>query len=262
MTWALILRDVLDMAIVAFVIYRLMLLIRGTRAVEIIKGLAVLFIASLISDRLGFITINWILRNVMTMVFVALPIVFHPELRRALEQIGRGRFFSQLQGRDLEEVVQDVVKAVFELSSRRWGALIVIERETGLNDYLEDGVSLDSTVSSELLTGIFSPDNPLHDGAVIIRKDRILAASCVLPLSEKARFSSKVGTRHRAAMGLAEDSDALVIVVSEESGVVNLVFNSHMRRYFDEGSLKERLLKELQLRRGSRGVFRYWRQEV
>lgn len=249
MTWVIFFRDILDILIVAYVVYRLMLLLRGTRAVELLKGLAVLFIASVLSYRLGFSTINWLLRNITTMLFVALPIVFHPELRRALEKLGRGYFFGQMifkyQSKDLEETVNEVVKSAFILSQKRWGALLVIERETGLMDYVEEGINLDGIVSSELLVGIFTPKSPLHDGATIISGDRVLAAGCVLPLTDKPDLTGQYGTRHRAAIGMAENSDALVIVVSEESGNVTLVFGDKIRRYFDEISLKDRLLREL-----------------
>ncbi len=258
--WLIFFRDILDILIVAYVVYRLMLLLRGTRAVELLKGLAVLFIASVLSYRLGFSTINWLLRNITTMLFVALPIVFHPELRRALEKLGRGYFFGQrifkYQSKDLEETINEIIEAAFILSQRRWGALIVIERETGLLDYVEEGINLDGIISADLLVGIFTPNSPLHDGAVIISGDRVLAAGCVLPLTDKPDLAGQYGTRHRAAIGMAENSDALVIVVSEESGNVTLVFEDKIRRYFDGISIKDRLLRELTNGREDRNLLR------
>nr|WP_205665664.1 diadenylate cyclase CdaA [Anoxybacter fermentans] len=241
--------NVIDILLVAFVFYRLILLIKGTRAIELIKGLFVLFLASAISARLQLNTINWLLRNTMTMVFVALPIVFQPELRRALEQIGRGRFFGQSVFRlgcsELSQIISDLTEVVMFFSKNRIGALIVIEREVGLRDYLEMGIELDAKLTKELLVSIFLPGSPLHDGAVIIRQDRIKAASCFLPLSDNPHLNPTFGTRHRAAVGVSEDSDALVIVVSEETGTISLAFEGKIRRYLDEISLKERLFNIL-----------------
>lgn len=245
-----VLRDILDIAIVAYVLYRLMLLLKGTRAVELLKGLAVLFLASVISYKLGFNTIHWIMKNITTMILVALPLVFHPELRRALEKLGRGQFFGysffRYQSKDLEETIKEIVEATFILAQKNWGALLVMERETGLNDYLEESIPLDSLISTELLLSIFTPNGPLHDGAAIIRGDRVVAASCLLPLTEKAHLSSQYGTRHRAALGMAENSDALIIVVSEETGFVSMAFGQKLIRYLDKRSLQDRLFRELQ----------------
>lgn len=260
MSWIIIIRDILDIAIVAYVIYRLMLLLKGTRAVELLKGLAVLFIASVLSYRLGFTTINWILKNITTMLFVALPIVFHPELRRALEKIGRGHFFGhsfyKYRSKNLEETINEITTAAFKMSERHWGALLVIERETGLTDYTENSISLDCIISSELLMGIFTPGSPLHDGATIISGDRVMAAGCLLPLTDNPNLSIQYGTRHRAAFGLAENSDALVIVVSEESGIVTLALDNRQRRYFDVKSLKDRLLTELRDKKEEKKFFK------
>ncbi len=245
----MIMTNLLDIVLVAYVFYRVILLIRGTRAIELIKGLFVLFLAFALSAQFHLNTFNWLLEKAMTMIFVALPIVFQPELRRALEQIGRGRFFGtsvfDLERSALNRMVTELTESVKILSENKIGALIVIERKVGLRDYLETGISLDARLSKELLGSIFFHKTPLHDGAVIIRQDRIMAAGCFLPLSDNPRLNPKFGTRHRAAVGITEQSDALVIVVSEETGVISLASEGTIFRYLDEISLKERLFKNL-----------------
>lgn len=244
-----ILINIIDIILVAYLFYRVILLIRGTRAIELIKGLVVLVLASLFSAWLHLNTINWLLRSTMTIVLVALPIVFQPELRRALEQIGRGRFFGEnlfrLEGSSLSRLITDLTDAVVYMSENKIGALIVIEREVGLKDYVETGITLDGLLTSELLVTIFMQNTPLHDGAVIVRFDRIVAAGCFLPLSDNPRLNPKFGTRHRAAIGISEQSDALVVVVSEETGVISLIQDGSIARYLDEISLKEKLFKNL-----------------
>lgn len=241
--------EILDILLVAYVFYRLMLLIRGTRAIELIKGLLVLFLAFALSAQFQLNTINWLLRSFMAMLVVALPIVFQPELRKALEQLGRGRFFGEstfrLERSILARIIPPLTEAAVYLSENRIGALIVIEREVGLKDYLESGIYLNSELSSQLLISIFMPNTPLHDGAVIIREDKLVAAGCFLPLSTNPKLSTTFGTRHRAAIGISEESDALVLVVSEETGIISLVYEGKIIRYLDEISLKERLFKNL-----------------
>ncbi len=242
--------SIIDIAIVAFVIYKAMMIIKGTRAVQLIKGLVVLIMASLLSNWLGFRTFAWILGQVQTVLVVALPVVFQPELRRALEQLGRGRFFARpmamLNEEALGHLVEEVVRAVKILSSNNVGALIIIERETGINDFIETGIKIDGLVSAEFLVNIFIPKSPLHDGAVIIRGDRVMAAGCFLPLSENPNLSKELGTRHRAGLGLTEQSDALGIIVSEETGVISIAEEGRLTRYLDENTLKEILSKRLQ----------------
>lgn len=246
--WTIIV-NVLDILLVAYVFYRLMLLIRGTRAIELIKGFLVLFLAFALSAQFQLNTINWLLRSVMTMLFVALPIVFQPELRRALEQLGRGNFFGKnsfhLEHSALTKLIPQLTEAVTYMSQNRIGALVVIERAVGLSDYMETGTILDAQVSSLLLNSIFMPNTPLHDGAVVIRQDRIAAAGCFLPLSSNTNLDPKFGTRHRAAVGISEVSDALVVVVSEETGVISLISEGKLTRYLDENTLQEKLFKNL-----------------
>jgi len=241
--------DAIDILLVAFFLFRLMMLIRGTRATAIIKGLAVLFVANLASGLLGLRTVNWILEQGTTVILVALPVVFYPELRRALEHLGRGQLFSRLAGMGQEEVariVDPIVRSARLLSESHTGALIVIEREVGLEEYVESGVRMDAVLSTELLLNIFTPNTPLHDGAVIVRGERIAAAGCFLPLTDNPYISSKMGTRHRAGLGVSEQSDALVVIVSEETGAISFAKAGRIERNLDEDGLRMRLVRELQ----------------
>ncbi|MFY9196605.1 MAG: diadenylate cyclase CdaA [Bacillota bacterium] len=242
-------RSIIDILIVAYVIYKLLGIIRGTRAVSLLKGIAVIFISTMLSDLLELRTVNWLLQKTITMLFVALPIVFLPELRRALEQIGRGGMFTGplglLEKEDILAMISNVAKATTLLARDKIGALIVIERDTGIAELMETGTRIDAVVSTELLLNIFMPNSPLHDGAVIIRGNRIMAAGCYLPLSENQNISRRLGTRHRAALGLSEQSDAVSIVVSEETGVISLATSGKLMRYLDEGTLREKLVELL-----------------
>lgn len=242
--------SILDIIIVAFIIYKAMMIIKGTRAVQLIKGLIVLLLASLASKFFGLTTVDWILGQLQTVLVVALPIVFQPELRRALERLGRGKFFarpmSMLNEEALVKLIDQIVRAVKILSQNNLGALIMLERETGVNDYIETGTKIDGFVSTEFLINIFIPKSPLHDGAVIIRGDRVAAAGCFLPLSENPNLSKELGTRHRAALGLTEQSDVIGVIVSEETGVISVAEEGRLTRYLDENTLREILNKRLQ----------------
>ncbi len=235
--------DLLDVAIVAYVLYRMYYMIKDTRAVALLKGLFVLLIATGASRLLELNVIYWLLQKTMTVVLVALPVVFQPELRRALEQLGRGNLFrkSALDAEVMEAVVDELVEATLTMSRNKIGALIVIEQETGLSDYLETGVKVDGLVSSEFLINIFIPNTPMHDGAVVIRGNRVMAAACLLPLTEDRSLSKELGTRHRAAIGLTEQTDALVIVVSEETGTISLAKEGALKRHLDGPGLKQAL---------------------
>ena len=241
--------SLLDILIVALVIYKLMMIIKGTRAVQLIKGLFVLLMVSLASEFFGLKVVGWILDQLSTVLVVALPIVFQPELRRALERLGRGKFFarpmSMLNEEALTKVVDQIIRSVKLLSKENIGALIMLEREIGVNDFIETGTKIDGMVSAEFLINIFIPKSPLHDGAVIIRGDRIAAAGCFLPLSENPNLSKELGTRHRAALGLTEQSDAIGIIVSEETGTISVAEEGRLTRYLDENTLKEILNKRL-----------------
>jgi diadenylate cyclase len=231
---------------VTFVFYKMIVLIRGTRAEQLVKGLGVFLIATVISNVLGLATIHWLLRQMMTLGLVAIPIVFQPELRRALESLGRGKIFTRASliygDIDFEKMLDELIKAVQVLVKKRLGALIVLEKETGLNELIETGIVVDGQVSAELLINIFLSRSPLHDGAVIIRGNRIMAAGCYLPLTENPNLSKELGTRHRAALGVSEQSDAAALVVSEETGVISLSNNGKLTRYLDEKTLKQMLI--------------------
>ena len=236
--------DVIDTGLVAYFLYRIYIMLKNTRAAALGKGLLVLAVLVLASKWLNLHVINWILEKAMTMVMVALPVVFQPELRRALEQIGRGRLFrktGELDEDELRDMIQAVTHAAVVMAHRRVGALIVFERSVGLEERIETGVKIDGLVSDSLLLNIFEKDTPLHDGAAIIRGNRIVAASCLLPLTEARNLSQELGTRHRAAIGLSEQSDALVLVVSEETGTVSIARNGEIYRYLQGEDVKDML---------------------
>ncbi|NLM41680.1 MAG: TIGR00159 family protein [Firmicutes bacterium] len=242
------LRDAIDILIVAYVVYRVIRSLQGTRATTLVKGLAVIFASSVVARALSLRTVSWLLDQTTTLVLVALPVVFYPELRRGLEQLGRGQLFSWPLGRGTgrEELDLDAIcRAAAQLSAAKTGALIAFQRKTGLHEYIETGVKLDALISTELLLNIFEPGVPLHDGGVIIADGRIISAGCVFPLTD-ARLSSGLGTRHRAAVGLSEQTDAVVVVVSEETGVISLAAGGSLRRYLTESRLKEHLTFYLQ----------------
>lgn len=238
--------DVLDIVIVAYLVYKILGFIQETRAQQLVRGLVVLGIVFFLSDFLKLYLLNWLLRNFVTMGFFALIVLFQPELRRGLEQLGRRNIVSgQFRSLDKEnaiEVVKEIVAAVDDFSATRTGALIVFERETMLNDIIETGTIVDARISVRLLGNLFYEGSPLHDGAVIIRGDRIHAASCVLPLTEKKNIGRNLGTRHRAGLGVSEVSDALVVVVSEETGVISVAENGNFRRFMDLKSVEKILL--------------------
>jgi diadenylate cyclase len=257
------LMDLLDIAIVALVVYKAIQLIKGTRAVQLLKGLVVLVVSTKASEWLGLYTINWLLRNAMTVGVIALLIVFQPELRRGLEQLGRGRFFSTplfgLGEEELNLIIDHIAGAAGELSKDKTGALMVLEKQTGLNEYIETGIQINGNVSAELLMNIFVPNTPLHDGAVIIRNDKIMAASCYLPLTENPNLSKELGTRHRAGLGVTEQSDAVAIIVSEETGIISVAENGKLTRYLDVKTLKN-MLKDIYEIKNKKTSLWYWRK--
>ena len=226
--------DVIDTGLVAYFLYRIYITLKNTRAAALVKGLAVLASLVVISKWLNLHVVNWLLEKSMTMLMVALPVVFQPELRRTLEQIGRGRLFRkriELDEAELNDMIEAVANAAMIMGQRKVGALIVFERAVGLEERIETGVKIDGLVTDSLLLNIFEKDTPLHDGAVIIRGNRIVAASCLLPLTDARGLSQELGTRHRAAIGISEQSDAIVVVVSEETGTVSVTRNGEIYRY-------------------------------
>lgn len=246
MTFPEVLSALLDVAIVSYVVYRLLQLIRGTRAVQILTGIIIVLSAGVFAKWLRLYTVTWVIDKIQVPLLVALPIVFYPEIRRALEQLGRGRIFTPsfgaaLHQEDVEKVFDELGRTVDVLSRNRIGALIVLERESGLTDIVETGTRIDGVITSQLLINIFIPNTPLHDGAVIIGGDRIIAAGCFLPLTERPDLAQEVGTRHRAAIGVSEASDAVALVVSEETGTISLAHGGKLVRNLDGRTVKEML---------------------
>ena len=236
--------DVLDILIVAFLLYELLMLTKETRASAVLKGLVTLVVASWVSDLLGLTALNWVLLNVVNNGAVVLVILFQPELRKALEQLRRGALHKTVSA-DLEEsghIVSEITSCLLTLSRRRVGALIVIEQRIGLKDIIETGTSLNSQISAALLENIFEPNTPLHDGAVVIRGPRIMAAACILSLSDGKGISRELGTRHRAALGVTETTDAISLIVSEETGTISGARNGRLTRHLDRAALENLLL--------------------
>ena len=229
------LADVIDILIMAALLYQLVMLTKQTRAIQVLKGLAVLLIISYVSELFGLTSLNWLMRSVLNNGALLLFIIFQPELRKVLEQVGRGAGFEHgsASQSENERIIAEITQCCLRLSKRRVGALIVFEQKTGLKDVIETGTALDASISAPLLENIFEPNTPLHDGAVIIRGQRIVAAACVLTLSESNALSRDLGTRHRAALGISEASDAVTLIVSEDTGIVSLTKNGVMTRRLD-----------------------------
>jgi diadenylate cyclase len=246
--------DIVDILLVAVVFYLLFSLAQGTQAVQLLRGMVlvilVLFLTSQILPLQGF---SWLVENALPALLLAIPVIFQPELRRALERLGRtGSLLVRVQQEEeVERIIEEVARAAHRLSNQRHGALIVFERETGLQEFIETGVAVDADVNAELLRTIFHPNTALHDKAVIIRDDRIVAASCMLPATQNPQYAG-MGTRHRAAIGLTEESDALVVVVSEETGIISVAYNGRIVRRLDVNRLKNVLLAFFQHRLGGR----------
>ncbi len=238
--------DVIDVAIVAFVVYKVLGFIRETRAEQLVKGIVFLVVATFLSDVADLYTINWILEGTLTLGFIALIIVFQPELRRGLEYIGRSKFirrqFGEMNKEKAKAVTSTIIRAVDSFSVSKTGALIIIERETTLNDIIESGTEIDAAITERLLGSIFYSGTPLHDGASIIRGDRVAAAGCVLPLTQNKTLSKDLGTRHRAGLGITEHSDAIALIVSEETGVISIAIDGKLSRFLDIKTVEKTLL--------------------
>ena len=241
----ILLEDFVDIAIIAFFLYKLIILTKETRAFQLLKGIAFLFVAAIISETLQLQTLSWVLNSVLASGIVVLAVLFQPELRRALEHIGRGKIFNNglLQNFKPEEneIVSEMQLAIMSLAKRRVGALIVIEQRTGLGDIVATGTRIDGIISAPLIENIFEPNTPLHDGAVIIRDGAIVAAACFLPLAEDIAVARELGTRHRAALGVSSVSDSVTIVVSEETGVISFAREGKLVRYIDQKALHDLL---------------------
>ena len=239
-----------ELVILSFIYYILLLFIRGSRTVQVIKGITVLIFLFVITQQLELATINWLLTKILPLSVLAMLIIFQPELRRGLARLGQ--FGSILKE---EQVIDEVVRSVTILSKKKIGALIALEREIGLKPYAESGVALDSTVTSELINTIFMPNTPLHDGGIIIESDRMVAAGCLFPLSQDAKLSKAIGTRHRAAVGLTEETDAIVVIVSEETGAMSVSINGKLTRDLTKESLSKILENLFSRARARKSIF-------
>ena len=234
--------DVVDILLVAFLIYELLLLIRGTRAVQMALSAGFLIGLFFVSRWFDLETVNWVIRNLAPYVGFAIIVLFQADIRRALAHFGRAPFFKYFErATSADESIEDLVVAASTLAARRIGAIIVIERQIGLRNYIEGGIPLDATITYDLLATIFQPGSPLHDGAVIVQGDRIAAAACFLPLSINPKVSRELGTRHRAALGITEENDAIAIVVSEETGAITVALAGALERGLTPERLRDRL---------------------
>ncbi len=242
-------RSIIDILVVAIIIYWVLWVAQGTRATQLLRGAIILLaLAYLLASTFSLTTLNWVLERLWPALFIAIPVIFQPEIRRALEQLGHtGAWLRNIPATDVaiqERMVDEVVRAAAQLARLRFGALMVIERETGLQDYADRGVQIDGYLSRQLLINIFYPNSPLHDAAVLIRGDRIVAASVVLPLTDNVSAEGQLGTRHRAGIGVTEDSDALAVIVSEETGQISVAHNGRLIRNLDQDRLR-RVLRSL-----------------
>jgi uncharacterized protein (TIGR00159 family) len=234
-------QDALDIGIIAFVLYRLIHMIRGTRAMQMIIGLVVILLAYVSSQMFGLYTLNWVLDNFLGSIILVIIVIFQSDIRRALTQFGTAPLFGGADRIERGQVLEEITKAVVSLATRRIGGLIVLEREVGLNEYIEVGTRLDARVTRELLESVFIPHSPMHDGALVIQKGRVAAARCFLPLSVDPNLSQAFGTRHRAAVGLTEETDAVAVVISEERGKISLVVEGKVTQDLDGPQLRSSL---------------------
>jgi len=237
-----VLKPLIEISILWFVFYRVLVFFEGTRAFQVLKGVIILVVAFIISQRFGFDTLEWLLTKFFAISIVAVLIIFQPELRRGLARLGQQHLFVlALKQEELEQIIKEITQAVESLSRKRIGAIIVIERENVLKTYAESGIPVDSKVSTELIQSIFMPSGPLHDGGIIIQGERIVSAVCVFPLTENPNFSKTLGTRHRAAVGLTEQTDAISIAVSEETGRISLGVDGKLFSIANKEDLEEEL---------------------
>ncbi|MCC5891946.1 MULTISPECIES: diadenylate cyclase CdaA [Exiguobacterium] len=247
--WYDYLNDVLDIVVVTYVIYKLMMIVRGTKAVQLIKGISIILVSWFLSGFFGLKTLQFLLNQVITYGLLGIIIIFQPELRRGLEHLGRtSNLFGRTSTSDEDkqrQMIEAIVSSAQYMSKRRIGALIAIERDTGLNEYVETGIRMDSHITSQLIINLFIPNTPLHDGAMIIQDGKIAAAACYLPLSESPHIDKALGTRHRAAIGVSEVTDSVTLTVSEETGAVSLAIAGRLYRELDEEALRNKLIQEL-----------------
>ena len=234
-------QDLVDIVLMSIIVYRLLLIIKGTKAAHMLMGLGVLLLASLLSRYFELYTVDWLIQSFWAQIVIAIIILFQPEIRRALAQMGETPFLHTLTPAEELKSLEEIVRATIALANRKIGALIAIERETSLKDFIEIGVSLDARVSKEILLSIFHPTSPIHDGAVVIKGNRIVAAGCFLPITMSPDISKSLGTRHRAAMGLSEETDAVILIVSEETGTISMAIHGKLETHLDMGTLRDTL---------------------
>jgi len=232
-------QDGLDIGIISFLVYRLLQMLRGSRAMQMIIGLTVIMLAYFSSRALGLFTLNWILDNFLGSIILVIIVIFQSDIRRALTQVGTAPLFgAERMVQRREDIIEEITEAVRSLAAKRIGALIVLEREVGLNEYMEIGTRLDARVSRELLESVFLPGSPIHDGALVVQKRRVTAVRCLLPLSANPHLRTTMGTRHRAAIGVTEETDAVAIVVSEQQGTISLVVGGKVSERIDATRLR------------------------
>lgn len=232
-------QDILDIALVSIILYRVFLTLKGTRAARMLVGIGVLLIVSFLAKYFQFYTMDWILQSFWSQIVIVLIILFQQEIRRALAQMGESSFFQNFTSAEELKSLEEIVRAAVALANRKIGALIVVERDVSLKEYVEVGTPLDAKVNKDLLLSIFHPTSPIHDGAVIIRGNRVIAAGCFLPIKLGSEMNKALGTRHRAGFGLTEETDAVAIIVSEETGDISLAMNGVMESHVDMGSLRD-----------------------
>ena len=251
--------EIVDVAVVAFILYQLLRLLRGTQGIQILVGLILLAVIGILSTTFNLILLSWLFKNATFFIIIAVIVMFQPELRRAFDQLGRighiGRPLSRFNSRQYNQAISEAIRATERLSMNKTGALIAFEREVGLEDYAATGVRINGEISAEMLQSIFYPNSPLHDGAVIVRGNRIVAAGCLLPLPEEGTVKERLGTRHRAALGLSLASDALVLVVSEETGGISVIEEGKISKNLDADDLRRRIALRVPSPNGN-GLFR------
>jgi len=234
-------QDLIDILIVSFIIYKILILVKGTRAARMLIGVGVLLAISFLSRFLELYTLDWLIQSFWTQIVLVLIILFHPEIRKALAQMGETPFLHRFTSAGEMKSIEEIVKASQSMANKKIGALIVFEREVSLSEYVEIGVPLDAKVTKELLLSIFHPTSPIHDGAVIIKGNRVVAAGCFLPIKLGSGLSKTYGTRHRAAVGITEETDAIAVIVSEETGSISIAVNGKLESFLDMAKLREKL---------------------
>jgi diadenylate cyclase len=237
------LADLIDVALVAFLFYRVLILMKGTRSAQIVLGVFLLFFISFLAFWFRLEGLTWLITNIATVGILVLVIVFQPELRNALAQIGHNKLFRLFFRYEKSKTLDELVKAAIRLSQMRYGGLVIIEREIGLKDLIETGKALNAEVSADLLVTIFTPYTPLHDGAAIVQGDYLVAVACTLPLTQNPRYGKLFGMRHKAAIGVTEESDAIALAISEETGKISIAYKGVLYQEIDKSTLKERLVK-------------------